>query len=95
MNSFLFLVDGRLMPPDFFSAKTANTADRGIVAMVKMTHDFKKEPKFIDVLEVRSGHIVRRYNLVVEQGDIVRTEETDKEPGFSSFVCKSVANTIF
>lgn len=96
MNGFLFWVDGRLAPPDFFSARTANTGTYGMVAYLTVASErLKKMPGAIDVFEIRSGSIVRRYNCDMGEGSHSTLPADDENPERLRFTCKRVANNIY
>ena len=96
MNGFLFWVDGRLAPPDFFSARVQNTGTFGLVAYLTVVADkLKAQPKTVDVFEMRSGNLVRRYNCDMTKGTFSELAGDDDNPRRLRFQCQRVANNIF
>lgn len=80
MNQYLFFVNGRLMAPDFFNIRMANTANDGRVAILSVSTDVVPSTppdKFdVDVLEVRASNIVQRFRF---EHKVKSEEEMEEE----------------
>ena len=109
MNTFLFYVNGQLMAPDYFSARLANSANDGRLAILTVPTDVvpKRDDLAhfdIDVLEVRASNVVRRYRY--EHGpnnDASKKQDTpplhrvikdDNGKELHEFRCHSVPNAF-